>query len=146
VHLNYEPQTYCSRCDDYEGIFNLTASFRRDSDFTSIYYSESGIKWSEEARPNTTVNIWQSKNAGFAAALISNPLSKRLEYIQELQKYMAIDIYGWGFMECPPNLNCREHLSRNYKFFLVFENSMCTDYITEKFFDTFRYVIRLRDR
>ncbi len=67
---------------------------------------------------------------------------QRLEYIYELKKYIPVDIYGkCSTLKCPSgNVNCREYLSTRYKFFFAFENSLCSDYITEKFFDTLAYM------
>jgi hypothetical protein len=151
----YEPQTYCSQCDDYEGVFNMTASYRKESDFTSIYYSDSGIRWSDRAITTTSKSVFESKRkTGFGAALISNPFSRRTLYIQNLQNYINITIYGniEGAIQCPAHVNldryqidqstkCREYIASAYKFFFSFENSMCTDYITEKFFDMLKYDI-----
>ena len=56
---------------------------------------------------------------------------------------MSVDIYGKCGMECPSRLEngtvvsdyyCKEYIFTKYKFYLAFENSLCTDYITEKFF------------
>jgi hypothetical protein len=61
----------------------------------------------------------------------------RQKYAQELQKYIPVDIYGkCGTKKCPRSTEteCFEMLNRDYKFYLAFENSICKDYITEKFF------------
>ena len=70
-------------------------------------------------------------------------LSGRLEYIKKLSKYIGIDIYGACGKPCPKifsngtaGRDCREIIASEYKFFLVFENSICNEYITEKFFAT----------
>ena len=60
--------------------------------------------------------------------------SDREGYVQELQKYISVDIFGnCGSHKCA-HWNCLESLSKNYMFYLSFENSLCTDYVTEKFF------------
>ena len=56
---------------------------------------------------------------------------------QNLKKYIPVDIYGkCGEMSCGEKLNyadCDSNLlSKNYKFYLSFENSICQDYVTEK--------------
>ena len=60
--------------------------------------------------------------------------SDREGYVQELQKYISVDIFGnCGSHKCA-HWNCLESLSKNYMFYLSFENSLCKDYVTEKFF------------
>ena len=58
----------------------------------------------------------------------------RQKYASELQKHVAVDIYGaCGNMKCPRgNKQCFDMLKKDYKFYLAFENSNCKDYITEK--------------
>ena len=59
----------------------------------------------------------------------------RQQQAHELQKYIAVDIYGkCGTMQCPRSreTECFEKLNRDYKFFLTFENANCKDYVTEK--------------
>jgi hypothetical protein len=78
------------------------------------------------------------------ASLISNCARDRLNYIEHLEKYIQVDIYGHCGQPCSQlghDQNCRIEISKKYKFFLAFENSICKDYITEKFFETLRYNI-----
>lgn len=75
--------------------------------------------------------------------------SLRELYVDELKKYITIDIFGkCGNLKCPRNEThwishdeCYEKIESEYKFYLAFENSICTDYISEKFFYTLRYNI-----
>ena len=71
--------------------------------------------------------------------------SKREEYVSEMLKHVDIDIYG----KCGRNFPRKHHkpsecvffdgLEKNcavfskYKFYLAFENSLCEEYITEKY-------------
>ena len=78
---------------------------------------------------------------GMAAAVMSacNRPSKRQEYIQQLQQAgLDVHVYGSCGKPCPTESSvpedCYKELSKTYKFFLSFENSMCKDYVTEKLF------------
>ena len=58
---------------------------------------------------------------------------------------MGVDVYGKCGASCPTRFadgsegDCRAVLARKYKFFLAFENSVCDEYVTEKFFRTVKY-------
>ena len=70
--------------------------------------------------------------------MVSNckTISKREYYVDELKKYIDVDIVG----RCGEEMNCTrqdrsicdENLIKEYYFYLSFENSFCEDYITEK--------------
>ena len=77
------------------------------------------------------------KTKKFAMALVSNcKNTERIRLIRQLQRYIpdSIDFYGkCGTHLC--NTDCM-NLTKTYKFYLAFENSVhCKDYITEKFWD-----------
>lgn len=70
--------------------------------------------------------------------MMSNMLTRREFYVHVLKQHTHIDIFGkCGKPFCPfDQLNdCYERIELDYKFYLSFENSLCRDYITEKFFN-----------
>ncbi len=95
MHVLFESQKYCSQCDEFEGVFNMTASYRKESEFISIYYSDSGLRFSDRPLSKTTNNVFESKRGtGLAAALISNGVTTpRLTYVKNLQKYINITVF-----------------------------------------------------
>jgi hypothetical protein len=99
-----------------------------------------GLKWERNVdfKPNQD---FSTNKDGVVAALVSNcryfDRTNRFLYLKELGKYTQVDIYGSCGMKCPVE-NCRDFLSKKYLFFFVAENSMCRDYITEKFFSAIR--------
>ncbi|CAG5131261.1 unnamed protein product [Candidula unifasciata] len=62
--------------------------------------------------------------------------SKREQYVKQMQKYIDVDILGACGTPCKTSSVC-DNLGAKYKFYLSFENSLCTDYVTEKFFKLF---------
>ncbi|MFH4980517.1 hypothetical protein AB6A40_007226 [Gnathostoma spinigerum] len=67
--------------------------------------------------------------------LVSNceTRSRREQYVKVLSKYIPVTVLG----ECSKtqcNDSCAEHQLLIHRFYLAFENSICKDYVTEKFF------------
>lgn len=142
VHLSGSSHT------QYNGLFNLAATYRYDADFMSHYAYESQLTWEDNKNFNENFNYYKDKTE-FAAIIVSNcgGSSGRLKYVSEMQKYVSVSIFGACGRPCPTTFDngtqgdCKEIVSSKYKFFLAFENSLCKDYITEKFFIILRYNI-----
>ncbi|KAL7058000.1 hypothetical protein AAHC03_016982 [Spirometra sp. Aus1] len=62
------------------------------------------------------------------------PANRRTELGAAISKYGLVDKYGREDKKCPKGQACFEMLSKQYKFYLSFENNNCDGYITEKFF------------
>ena len=113
----------------YEPVFNLTMTYKLDSDI--VYGYGRVVPGKHLDGYDSKRNYLEGRNVT-AFAVISNCYHRRLDYIHELQKYMDIDIYG----RCHGKPICRKcwGIAKQYKFFLAFENSLCADYVTEKTF------------
>ena len=114
-HLNY--------------LFNWTMTYMLNSDFPYRFYQVLPGKFPNRYNPAQT--------AALAVAVISNCQPQRLNYIRELQKYIQVHIYGaCGTYRCPAGEECFDMLEekKKYRFYLSFENSVCKDYATEKFY------------
>ena len=134
-------------CANNEGVFNYSVSYRDDSDFSSIYWTDANIYWapSDKMHQNSDPDVHSTKKLeNFASILASNcnSNSQRENIVAELSRFIKVDIFGkCGSHECPidSKINCREYLAKKYMFYLAFENSLCYGYITEKIFDTLSF-------
>jgi len=135
----------------YNNFYNLTATYRLDSNFNGFYEANSVMEWQLNEEFNVNQDFSANK-IGFAAAIISNcnDNSNRLDYIRKLRKHISVDLFGKCGRPCPnkykqtnpgPQGDCKEIIAKEYKFYLAFENSVCTDYITEKFFAILKFNI-----
>nr|XP_007993134.1 4-galactosyl-N-acetylglucosaminide 3-alpha-L-fucosyltransferase FUT5 [Chlorocebus sabaeus] len=127
VWLSMESPSNCRHLQALDGYFNLTMSYRSDSDiFTPYGWLQ---PWSgQPAHP--PLNL--SAKTELVAWAVSNwkPDSARVRYYQSLQAHLKVDVYGKTHKPLPRG-TMMETLSR-YKFYLAFENSLHPDYITEK--------------
>ena len=154
-----------------DGVYNWTASFRRDSDFFVPYGSYAPLElqtkpaadditdnpvslnkgtktaenFAEQAVGNVNYAKGKDKMATFGVSKHCNQKGVRFSFVRALLKHIEISLYGncatlfesnntW---QCPRrngqiDSDCAEELQR-HKFYLAFENSLCVDYITEKY-------------
>ncbi|KAK3792402.1 hypothetical protein RRG08_045945 [Elysia crispata] len=95
-------------------------------------------------------NIFQGKRYDVAwfVSHCDRP-SKRMEYVRRMMSTIDVHIYGecgnWtcgdrGYTMGGQKDECLEKLSQEYKFYLSFENTLCRDYVSEKFFNIFEGV------
>ncbi|XP_015930801.2 alpha-(1,3)-fucosyltransferase C [Parasteatoda tepidariorum] len=124
-------------------MFNWTMTYRSDSDIISQYGKFIRV------RPSKKLDLqslqWAFSNKTKSVVWMSSHCPThggRDDYVQELRKYIDVDVFGkCGDSVCPPGKteSCLQDFSSKYKFFLAFENTICKDYVTEKFFRTMEY-------
>jgi hypothetical protein len=133
--LNESPKNYKNFWKDFEskdfnGVFNWTMTYKRDSDIRLLMW----VFKERKERPKDSIDIYKGKQK-FALAVISNCKNKeRLDLVREIQNYSSnrVDFFGKCGDSCKNKCNVT---FKDYKFYLSFENSFyCKDYITEKFF------------
>ena len=97
---------------------------------------ETTLKFIENLQTETSTKgklvAWMVSNCGTH--------SQREHYVQELRKHIPVDIIGeCGKLKCKrtegDKNRCLRDISKEYKFYLSFENSVCNDYVTEKFWN-----------
>ncbi|XP_043936680.1 3-galactosyl-N-acetylglucosaminide 4-alpha-L-fucosyltransferase FUT3-like [Protopterus annectens] len=127
VWYNMEPPDHCGGLEKFDNTFNLTLSYRRDSD---IFVPYGYLQFIAEEQ-NYTI----PKKTKLIAWAISNwnPASSRVKYYEIIKNYISIDVYGRNHK----TLSKEDFYSTvsQYKFYFAFENSVHTDYITEKLYD-----------
>uniref|UniRef100_A0A2K5ZFX4 Fucosyltransferase n=1 Tax=Mandrillus leucophaeus TaxID=9568 RepID=A0A2K5ZFX4_MANLE len=122
-----QPLSNCWHLQALDGYFNLTMSYRSDSDIFTLY----GWLEPRSGQPaHPPLNL--SAKTELVAWAVSNwkPDLARVRYYQSLQAHLKVDVYGKSHKPLPRG-TMMEMLSR-YKFYLAFENSLHPDYITEK--------------
>jgi hypothetical protein len=161
VLFSTEPPVHMYHLQKYENYFNWTISYRTGSTFQLKYGEiiplESAPQTEEElatlrlsaaqsavnpAKGKTKLAIWMVTNC--------KARSNRQGYVRALRKHLtneknqtSLDIFSRDGCEggrniCPREKNgqeCYDSIERDYKFYLSFENSICDDYVTEKFFE-----------
>uniref|UniRef100_A0A8D0E2X8 Fucosyltransferase n=1 Tax=Salvator merianae TaxID=96440 RepID=A0A8D0E2X8_SALMN len=124
VWFNLESPSHTPNLGFMDNYFNLTMSYRRDSDIFTPY------GWLETLAEPRNVTI--PEKSKLVAWVVSNwkHSSPRVKYYKKLRSYIPVDVYGRRHVPLPRD----KHLSTlsQYKFYLAFENSVHEDYITEK--------------
>lgn len=127
-------------------LFNLTSTCSRYSNYpvtTQFLYSLKELV--APVKVPTAEKSRRESGLGLVMYIQSdcNPPSDRDSYVEELMKYVKVDSYG----KCLHNRDLPDNLTdtltfdsadlysiqARYKFTIAFENALCHDYITEKF-------------
>ncbi|XP_070506558.1 alpha-(1,3)-fucosyltransferase C-like [Chironomus tepperi] len=131
--------------------FNLTMTYRLDSDIlwsygkiidkrtNKVLAPDRNVEWrNPESVEDKDIHSLVSMKTKAAAWFVShcNTHSKRENLVDEIQNFINVDIYGsCGPLECPRNSNaCDAMINTTYYFYFSFENGICNDYVTEKFY------------
>ena len=130
----------------YRNNFNWTMTY---SDLSDIYLPygklrrlspETKIKrdYLEIARRKSKDPLWIVSHCPTS--------SQRLEYAKILENYITLDILGkcgrkWRCGTRYHHDKCFDILNSTYRYYLAFENNFCQEYITEKFFENYKYDI-----
>ncbi len=91
VHVIFESPVHCTQCTKYENTFNLSATYTRDSDFTSVYYADSGLFWDTPDANYNEIDVHSNKSE-FAVAIISdcNSHNNRIRFIESVRQYIPV--------------------------------------------------------
>ncbi|CAH8681383.1 unnamed protein product [Schistosoma rodhaini] len=137
----HEPPLKIRIADGLENKVNYTITYRMDSTIYLPYhnYVPSVASHGPDTKYKLPSRNYATGKSKMVAWFVSNcqPKSPRMIYVRELSRYIQVDIYGTcGTLTCPREVEdqCFSLLGKHYKFYLSFENSLCTDYITEKLF------------
>lgn len=146
-----------------DNYFNWTMTYKKNSDFYLPY----GRVFAKRQHPpagspeleqiirefgQNNQHLAHNRSDNKAAWFVSHcaTQARREKYVKELQKFMPVQVYGkcaTSFHKKDERLTCSRQdesecylmLENKYKFYLSFENSLCSDYVTEKFFNVLKY-------
>ncbi|KAH9513703.1 hypothetical protein Btru_041864 [Bulinus truncatus] len=138
------PTSFILNTSQFQGQFNWSMTYNLDSDILSLYGQLKVISRPSDVDYDA---IYTTKTV-FAAWFVSHchTSSLREVYVKRMQKVIDVHIFGTcGTYNCSSDLNrhrddksiCLPLLTSRYFFYLAFENSICEDYVTEKFFKLF---------
>lgn len=143
VYLQREPTGTIPK-DVVSAIFNWTMTYSKQSDIYLPYgMLKNKFPRSSETKNYSQIAINKSRDALWVVSHCKTK-AKREIYTNILQKYIKIDILGacgtrWKCGRRWRHDECFGILDHTYRFFLAFEQQLCTEYITEKFFDNYNY-------
>jgi len=127
IWMNFESPSHSGSLIGLDGVFNLTMSYRRGSD-VFLPYGYLQPRRGERETPQVSAR----HRRGIVAWIVSNwnEQHERVRFYRNLRRYVRVDVFGRDARDLISDSVVRT-VSR-YKFYLAFENSLHTDYITEK--------------
>ncbi|XP_071476012.1 alpha-(1,3)-fucosyltransferase 11-like [Diadema antillarum] len=133
--------------------FNHSATFKRESNYPTTTHALPNLDYLTQRKPVPIEEKNKLRKTSKLAPILyvqshCDVAADRDRYVKELMKHIRVDSYG----KCVNNKKMPEQMNdpvesmeaedfydfiAKYKFHLAFENAICDDYITEKFFRPF---------
>ena len=147
IFLEHEPPhiVWHTNLTLFNGLFNITATYTSDSDIPRNDFRKKCLRNYTLLQELQSRDYTQKKRTDHIVAWFVSDCktqSKREQYAKTLHKHLELDVYGLcGPYSCGNRFtwaddNCFQkllHFNGSYKFYLAFENSLCEEYVTEKF-------------
>ena len=132
----YYTSIYFTHDFPMKDTYNLTMTYHKDSDIQMPYGYIKKIHTSQqltnkESLWNTNYSANRTKQVLWFVSHSHAP-SGRDDYVEELGRFIKVDIFGKAVKKPVVKGAPTEKLYKSYKFFLSFENAICKEYITEK--------------
>ncbi|XP_070702818.1 4-galactosyl-N-acetylglucosaminide 3-alpha-L-fucosyltransferase 9-like [Pempheris klunzingeri] len=130
IWFNMDSPTNTRRIAGIQGLFNLTMSYRKDSDIH--------VRWGVTLKKNADEDFVLPNKDRLLCWIVNNSndlhtkSEERYNYYRELVKYIKVDVFYNSSAEILKGQNYFLTIS-SCKFYLSFENSIHSDYITEMF-------------
>ncbi|XP_060902812.1 alpha-(1,3)-fucosyltransferase 4-like [Labrus mixtus] len=138
IWMNYESPTHTPRLLRFDGVFNLTLTYRADSDIY-LPYGNLVPTINRSLKNNFTQPLHaparsQLLRPRLLAWVISNwsESQARVAFYHKLRRYIRVDVFGRAGRPLPRGRGSVVRMLGQYQFYLALENSQHTDYITEK--------------
>uniref|UniRef100_A0A8C5G3C9 Fucosyltransferase n=2 Tax=Gouania willdenowi TaxID=441366 RepID=A0A8C5G3C9_GOUWI len=137
IWMNHESPTNSPRLQKFDRVFNLTMSYRMDSDIYVPYGHLIPVVNGSGSLDQTTSLRRPSRLLAWIVSHWSPSLA-RVSFYNKLKRYVNIDVYGRAGKPLKKSIKAVLELLRDYMFYLAMENSQHTDYITEKLWNAVR--------
>ena len=159
IFIQHEPtRSYARNSTDWpwykvgmQKNFNWTMTYSRFSDI-HLPYGKMKIKPERPYRDYLKIAKSKTKDAIWVVSKCPTA-GRREEYVNILKKYIDVEILGacgrnWtcGVRSNHDLGNCFSVLNKTYRYYLAFENDLCDDYVSEKFYENYKYDLLLVSR
>ncbi|KAM9801650.1 alpha-(1,3)-fucosyltransferase 4-like [Neosynchiropus ocellatus] len=138
IWLNYESPSHTPELTRWDGVFNMTMSYRTDSDIYLPYGYLVPVP-GRSLREPSPVHLRKPR---LLAWVVSNwsESQARVAFYYELSRFVSVDVFGRAGRTVPEDSGSSSllQLLTRYQFYLSLENSLHTDYITEKLWNAVR--------